>query len=445
MIIEKTLPFAVKSFSQGLSFQYNQWVSPQGPRMGLVNRYLLRQIAAPAALAVTAIAVVAVANELQERVKRLPVAQMTLGDISRLAFYSLPTLVAYVVPITYMMGILLAFGRLSQNNELVAMKAAGIPLKRILVPVLVVGALLSGACLLVQDRVQPWAIRKVNDLIQFELPLRVTLDVLPTGIMQEFGDWRVYIGGKDLKTNTLENIVILKPEADGRAAAYYAASARLTRDNGQSRLEMTEVNLIPPGQSGYVTPMRTASMWLAVPKPVLDKPLVPHKPVPLRELYGKEQALEQEVAREGSEPLKADLRKVREEINDRLSARRGLTIRELYANQRELTAAVERTSSEPLKLALLKLRRELADRLSLPFACLAVTFAAAPLGARAKRSGRSYTFAMGFIIILVYYVLQMLVMPKSLYPLWWGIVRAWTPNLVLCAVGALFLWRVDRV
>ena len=68
-----------------------------------------------------------------------------------------------------------------------------------------------------------------------------------------------------------------------------------------------------------------------------------------------------------------------------------------------------------------------------------------PLGARAQRSGRSYTFAMGFAIILSYYVLQMLMEPKALYSLGVVLVRAWIPNLALSIAGIIFLWRVDRV
>jgi len=368
--------------------------------MRIVSRYLLRQIAAPSLLALTAIAVVGVSNEIQERIKKLPVAQMTFGDVTRLALYFLPSLAAYVVPITYMMGILLAFSRLAQRNEIVAMKAAGIPLKRMIGPVIVVGAFLSALCFVVQDRVQPWAIGKVYDLIYSDLPLRVTFDVLPTGIMQEYGGWRVYIGRRDPKTRALENIVIVKPEEGGSASAYYADSARIVKEGDETWLAMANLQLIPPGESGYVTMLRGQNAWLSLPRVATDRPPV---------------------------------------------TRRERTLAELFADERALKEKVETTHSEPVKLDLLNQRREIASRLSLPFACLAVTLAAAPLGARAKRAGKSYTFAVGFIIIVLYYVLQMLMEPRGLYPLWVGVVRAWLPNFVLCGAGVGFVWTVDRV
>ena len=110
-------------------------------------------------------------------------------------------------------------------------------------------------------------------------------------------------------------------------------------------------------------------------------------------------------------------------------------MRQLLDDEKTLAGQIAQTPSEPGKLELFKVRRDIADRLSLPFACLAVSLAAAPLGARARRAGRSYTFAVGFSVLLIYYVLQMLVEGHSLHPLWLTILRMWVPNLLLCGAG----------
>jgi len=368
--------------------------------VSLINRYILRQIAVPAILALTAIAVVGVASEIRERSDALPIAVLTLGDVTRLALLFLPMLASYMVPITFMLGILLAFGRLAQNNEIVAMKTAGIPLKRIILPVILAGFALSGVSFLVQDRIQPWAVGKVYDLLYSELPLRLTLDVLPTGVVNDYAGWRVYIGSRDRATRKYENIIILKPEEGGRASAYYADSAQFLREDGKSVLAMNNVHLIPPGESGYVPRLKTDSMRLVLPEIIPKKRPMTQIDQTLRQLLEREKALKAEVAQNPTELRKDDLR---------------------------------------------KLRREIAERLAMPFACLAVTLAAAPIGARANRSGRSYAFAMGGLLIVGFYVLQTAAMPKSLVPLSMDMLRAWLPNLVLGGVGAILLWRVDRV
>jgi len=367
--------------------------------MHIVNRYILKRILGPCVLAVAAVAVLGVANEIQERIARLPVAQMTIGDVARLMVFSLPSLAAYLVPITYLLGILLAFSSLAQNNEIVAMKAAGIPLKRIVVPILVLGSLLSVLCFLLQDRVHPWATTKIRDLIATELPLRVALDTLPTGVTQEFAGWRVSIGSKDPVTGELFDVVILKQEGE-RASTYYAGSARLLKENGQSTLEMKNVHFIPAGESDRVTPLTSDMLRLPVPT----------------------------VSTHRSPP-----------------SRREMSLAQLYGENTQMTAYFEETHLNEVGKNLRKLRREIAERICLPFACLAVALMAAPIGARAKRSGRSYTFAVGFCIATVYYVFHLWTEIKSVQPLPLVIGVACLPNLVFIAVGLGLVWRVDRV
>ena len=371
--------------------------------MGILSRYVLRQIAVPSLLAVAVVAILGVANKIQEeqRDTLLPLAQMTMGDLGRLVMYFLPALVGYLIPITYMLGIMLAFGRFSHDNEIVAMKAAGIPIKRIVLPIILLGAVLSGLSFWIQDRIHPWAVRRADEFIHGELPLRATLEVLPTGVIQEYAGWRIYIGKKDPAEGTLQKIVILTPEENGVASTYYAESAKISHRNGQNFLELNNVHFIQrPGEGNDVMPLRADTSSLPVPE-------------------------------------------IKTRIPD--SGRNAMNLRQLLSNETTLAGQIAQTPSEPAKLELLKVRRDIADRLSLPFACLAVSLAAAPLGARSKRAGRSYTFAVGFSVLLIYYVMQMLVEGHSLQPLWLTVLRLWVPNLLFCMAGLFFLWRVDRV
>jgi hypothetical protein len=103
--------------------------------------------------------------------------------------------------------------------------------------VVLLGVLLSGAAFFIQNTAQPFAHRHLVSLISRELPLRVTIDLLPAGVMHEFGDWRVYIGARD-GDGTLHDIMVLQPDGEGGANAFYAASARLVREDGRPVLEM---------------------------------------------------------------------------------------------------------------------------------------------------------------------------------------------------------------
>ncbi len=368
--------------------------------MSLLSRHILRQIAAPALLTVTVIGVIGVANEINERIEDLPLTRVALYDLARLAVYFLPSIVAYIIPVTYMVGILLAFGRLAHQGELIAMKAAGIPLRRLLVPVIAAAAILSAGCFVLQDTVQPWAVKRAFHLIYVELPQRLSLDTIEPDRMHKAGDWRLYAGGKDHETGTLEDIVVVEAEGDGGADVYLADSARLAGAQGQRVLEMPGGHFIPAPDDGNIVHVKFDHLTLPLATPEKTEQ---HKP------------------------------------------RAALNVRELIAREERLEKEYEDSGSPLAEHELAKQRREIAERLSLPFACLAVTLVAAPLGAKAKRSGRSLTFAGGLCIVVLYYVLKLGMASQGLHSLSTEIVNAWIPNAAMILAGVFLTAWVDRV
>lgn len=364
--------------------------------MRLLTRHILREIAMPALLALAVVSFVAVASKVHEQTRDVSLAYATPADMARLVLYLLPTLVSYVLAITYMMGVLMGFGRMAQDGEVVAMQAAGIPLKRVVLPVFVCGLALSALCFLLQDRVQPWAAERMFRLLGEELPRRRGLDMLPAGVMHDFHDWRVYIGRRDADTGAWRDVEIL----DDRGWAYYASSAELLRRDGVPYLVLKDGHLIMPSVDGRLGLSPFARWEVQVPR------------VDARDLDGGSLAL---------------------------------SLGALFHLEQRLSEELRTAESVGLRSRLASVRQDISERVSLPFACFAVAFVAAPLGVRARRSGRSYTFAVGFVVVLAYYLLHVLAQPRSLSPLAEVVARGQAANVVLLAAGAFFLWRVDRV
>ncbi|HOJ34296.1 MAG TPA: LptF/LptG family permease [Candidatus Hydrogenedentes bacterium] len=384
--------------------------------MRQITRYILRETATPSLLALGVFSFLGVVNELRERIREFDVAHVFVSDFTKLALWFLPTLLYYIVPITYMMGVLLAFGRFAQQNEITAMQAAGIPLKRVVMPVLVCGLFLSGACFVLQDRLQPAALRKINDLIYTQLPLRLTMDAISPGVVHEIGNWRVYIGGRDRKTDTLENVDILVTQDNGEIWLYHADKAQFVREGARLQLYIPECFLILPGNPVHT---RITDLTLSPPAPQARKRAPERRMLSLRELLERDAALQKKILESG-----------------RLS-----DMRSLYGVPSSFPEGVSIRDWNELR----SIRAETRERISLPFACLAVSLVAAPLAARARSGGRSYGFAVGFAIILGYYLLLMLTQARGLPSLGEAILRGAVPNLVLAGIGLWAMWRVDRI
>lgn len=368
--------------------------------MHLITKYILGRIGPPAILAAVVISFVvvggAVRTEMRSITARIPIGQLAVTDIARIAVYALPAMAGYIFPVTFLMGIMFVFGRMAQHNELTAMKAAGIPLKRLVMPVVLLGAVLSVAAFIVADWAQPWAYHRLAHMITAELPLRMTIDVLPAGIMHEIGAWRVYVGERE-PDGALRDIVILQPFEDG-ANAFYARSAKfILSQRGTPQLELHHGYFIPadPNQHfSFETLTHTAPM---------------------------------------PEALK---------MSDSTD---GLSLSELLAREMTLTERFRETGSLPTGIELRNIRLEIKNRLAFPLMCFAVSLVGAPLGARSKRSGHSYAFTLGLGILGVYFVLRKVCELPLLLSLSTTILIGQTPNILLGVIGILLIWRVDRV
>ena len=363
--------------------------------MNRLDQHVLREIGTPSLLALGVVSFFALGNEIRQQVEEV-VAFVTVGDIAKLSVLFFPLLVSYVVPITYLLGILMAFGRLAKQGEITAARAGGISLKRMIAPVVIVGAILSGVCLFVQDVVQPWSIKKAFAIVYSELPQRATLDALPAGIMHEYEGWRVYFEQKDSETGVLYNIDLVRPEEERGSTIFYAASAKLQYDNGNYELVLDDGHLVTEDnlRLGF------SQQRLTMPGP--------------------------------SAVQSSQVRKAK-------------SLSELMESEKELQAQFEKLPTQRGRHTLSKERNEIARRLSWPFAAVAVSLVGAPLGVRSRSGGRSFAFAAGFSIILTYGVLQVFLQPQSLAPLLEVVLRAWIPNAMMIALGIALIWKVDRV
>ena len=120
----------------------------------------------------------------------------------------------------------------------------------------------------------------------------------------------------------------------------------------------------------------------------------------------------------------------------------------LLARERESSAAY---GSSPLfvdAILLRKIRSEIARRLSEPFAAVGLACVAAPMVielSRGRTTVRLRIFAYGLILVMGFYVLQVVLRPATLVPLPQAIAFAWIPNIALMLIGAMLYWRVSRV
>ena len=101
------------------------------------------------------------------------------GQIIRILPYIVPSLLPFTIPATYLLTVCVVYGRMSGDQEITALKAAGVNVVEVLWPAFILGAVLSLGTLLLTDLFVPWARYRIEAVITAEME-EIFLDVLRT-------------------------------------------------------------------------------------------------------------------------------------------------------------------------------------------------------------------------------------------------------------------------
>src|SRR5215218_7060506 len=123
--------------------------------MKILTRYLLRAHVGPFFFAFIALTGVVLINTLARRLAELAGKGLPMRAIAEFFVYALPATVALTFPMAVLVAILYTFATFTAENEITAMKAGGLDLKRLLLPLLAVAGVITGGMVVFNDRVLP--------------------------------------------------------------------------------------------------------------------------------------------------------------------------------------------------------------------------------------------------------------------------------------------------
>ena len=155
-------------------------------------------------------------------------------------FYASLTLVPMSLPLAVLLASLISFGNMGEKLELLSMKAAGVPLVRILLPIFIVALLVCGASFVFQDRIQPKATRQLATLLWSMRQKSPELDI-PEGIFySDIPGYSIFVQKKDTKTGMLHGVMIYSTQGGyDKMEIVLADSARLQGTEDQKFLRLT--------------------------------------------------------------------------------------------------------------------------------------------------------------------------------------------------------------
>lgn len=130
---------------------------------------------------------------------------LPLWDVLVLIFYSLPSIISQTAPFAILTGFLMCLGRMNSDNEILVLRVSGQnPRRIILIPVLVLGFIVSLFNLFINDYLLPISRIKFNEQYLVSISRNPFVEIEPNSV-KKLNENTIVIG--DIKDSIINDIV----------------------------------------------------------------------------------------------------------------------------------------------------------------------------------------------------------------------------------------------
>ncbi len=337
----------------------------------------------------------------------------------------IPSTLPYTIPTTTLFACCVVYGRLAADNEILAIKAAGINLIKVLTPALLIGVVMSAVTMGLYYRIIPYthsllramAFRDAEEFIYTQLKLhgQVTHSSMPFSIFV-----------KDVQGRKLIGALVMGRDSHGKVDfVSYSREAEIHVDLTRKLILVDMRNGEFSGSDGDhgIFPFKQFALELP-PNFGSDGYTRPPRDMSWQEILQKRQELQEKLQFTGQEidKIEAELKKV--DNPDRVQHKKNLGGEKKYIEQQIVWYNVE-----------------LLMRPALSIGCLCFILVGCPVGIWFSRSDYLSSFITCFLpIVLIYYPLMMCGTGFAKEGKFEPITLVWGANVLIGVIG-LYLFR----
>lgn len=136
----------------------------------LLDKYVLKELLYPFVFGVASFSSIFIASSLLFKiVQYMTTYGASASSVAKLFLYSMPEIINYTFPMSVLLATLMAFGKLSGNSEIVAMKSGGVSYYRIVAPVVALGFIISMFSVIWAEKVVPPSKYEAKRILEVEI------------------------------------------------------------------------------------------------------------------------------------------------------------------------------------------------------------------------------------------------------------------------------------
>lgn len=217
--------------------------------MPLLQRYILSQLFRVFCGVLVVLTILLVVGGVFQEVSR---SGLGVFQTLQILPYIIPSLLPFSIPVAVLLTVCIVYGRMAANHEIVAAKAAGIPVSTILWPALFLGGMLSAGSLLLTDQAIPWSVGNIRRVVAQAME-DIVLDVLRTHNELTLPQGGMSISVRGVRGRTLLQPIVRYTAAGGTTVTAQANQATLAfqLEQGQLLLALKDCHLDIPGRGSF--------------------------------------------------------------------------------------------------------------------------------------------------------------------------------------------------
>jgi lipopolysaccharide export system permease protein len=361
----------------------------------IIDRYVFREFFAPFCVSLFFLTFVFLMTRIPDITNMVVNYNANMGTVLMMILYTLPRFLEFTIPMSVMVAVLLTFMRMSGENEMTALKGAGLSLYRLLPPVLLFCLLGTLLTLWITLFGVAWGKLSIKHKTLELARSSIDLAIEERQFNSQIRDMMIYVSQVDMKTKDLTDVFIEERTAQGMTRISLAPQGRLIHSHNDNFYTIRLYN----GVINHVDIEEKTVSTIHFGHYDIN--------IDLAALY-----------QGGSGGVEKD--------PDELS------IGDLIRFVR---------TGDPDNARMREARMELNEKFSVPFACLFMGLLAFPLGVQSLSTGRSSGFGMGVFFLLVYYFFLALGWSAGETGFIPPVLGMWLPNLVMAGAGGYLLKR----
>lgn len=362
------------------------------PMSRLIDRYIAREILVPLLIGFFAFNGIILVGRLLRLTDLIAGSAIPFSTVMQLIGFLLPSFFMITLPMSYLLAVLLAFGRLSADSEITALKASGIGLHRLLLPVLGIAALCAAATLFTTLVILPAATGQFKALLTKTASEAASLAIKPGEFNDRIPGVVLYCREYDPDDGTMSGIILQDERSGKDPLTVFAGSGSLqpSEDRQTLYLDLSSGSIHQRSGAEDYRLIGFSRYHLSVP-----------------------------------------LSKKKESFQD-----------ETEMTLTEMQSAIKAGTGTPKFQT--DLRLELQKRFAFPAVCFIFALIGMSLGIQQNRSGKGSGFTISLLVFVSYYILFSATKSMGQKHLLHPAAAIWLPNAFFLVLGVLLFMKTAR-